>query len=117
MEKELVPFLEKLSEKLGTTAEHLWQILIKQAPIDGMIDILSFISSIAVSIILYFVHKYLEKIKLYDEYEYVGILMICGAIIMMLWFVISFIVALGSITAFLNPEYWAFNQILSRLGK
>jgi len=33
LEKELVPLLEKLSEKLGTTAEHLWQILIKQAPI------------------------------------------------------------------------------------
>lgn len=40
--------LEQLAVKLGTTVEHLWGVLIRQAPVSGLISILGYIAVIAV---------------------------------------------------------------------
>jgi hypothetical protein len=38
--KELTELLGKLADKLGTTVEKLWSVLLKQAPISGTVDLL-----------------------------------------------------------------------------
>lgn len=37
MNDKVLEALQTLAEKLGVTAEHLWGVLLKQAPIDGTI--------------------------------------------------------------------------------
>ncbi len=43
MDEQIEKLLRELAEKLGTTAEHLWGVLMRQAPISGVIGILVFV--------------------------------------------------------------------------
>lgn len=44
MNEKVLEALQALAIKLGTTADHLWGVLIKQAPIDGTIDLIACIA-------------------------------------------------------------------------
>ena len=48
--KELIPFLEQLAFKLGTTTEKIWVVLLKQAPISAMVDIVCWIFFLLIGI-------------------------------------------------------------------
>lgn len=39
-ETQIVDALRELAAKLGTTSEYLWQVLIRQAPISGVVNLL-----------------------------------------------------------------------------
>lgn len=40
MNEQTVKLVEQLAQKLGTTTEYLWNVLIKQAPISAAIDMI-----------------------------------------------------------------------------
>ena len=44
MEDKYLKLIEALAEKSGTTSEHLYGVLVKQAPITGVVDILQCIA-------------------------------------------------------------------------
>lgn len=37
MEEKTIKLIEQLAQKLGTTTEYLWAVLLKQAPIDATV--------------------------------------------------------------------------------
>lgn len=100
--------IRELSEKLGTTAEHLWGVMITQAPIYAFTNTFIIITLIVVT---GFVYKKLPKFDTDGD----GVLAIQ-------WIFFSFlvfgtfitIVELGPeiITGFLNPQFWALKQLL-----
>lgn len=126
MNEQTLKLIDSLSQKLGTTSEYLWGILIKQARIDSIIGIGYIILVAGIGYGLWNVHtKLLKKIPSQNEYEYssnsydkydtVPVIMIIVAII---WFVLAIIgfCYIGNVfTGFYNPEYWALDKILSSL--
>jgi len=120
--KELVPVLEKLAEKLGVTSGYLWDVLVKQAFIDGILSIMfAVLTSICVAV-LYKLHKKFSGkhpnsacCNWYEKLEYLGPAMFLPTTFIGVMVVVAIIGLFGAVTAFVNPEYWALHEILSVL--
>ena len=110
----MTKLLEQLAAKLGTTAEHLWGVLIRQARIEAVTDIM-FILFTIFGVYWYYrwVKSFYER-NPYDDFpEIVGL--IFGGVVSFISTIAS-IVCLFSIPAELfNPEYWALEKILNVL--
>ena len=112
--EELTGVLEQLAIKLGTTTEYLWNVLISQARISAITDLIYIILISIIGIIIYKVHKKLMKEEKYDYYE--EPLIAVMVIISLVWAIlfIAFFFSIGNIiNGFLNPEYWALKEVLS----
>lgn len=122
MDEKTLQAMTDLAEKLGTTAEYLWGVLLKQAPIAGAVDLLLTVAWVAAAVLwLSFVKRKTTEPPtrddgrpLYaewdDEAEFFGwVSAVCLALIagMNVSFSLESIVA-----ALFNPEYWALAQIL-----
>jgi len=101
--------LQALASKLGVTAEYLWGVLLKQAPISAALDF-AFIAFVALLwCVIYRFRKHLDDFNV--------ILFFFGVIIMVVLTVLAVIIVFVAPTALLNPEYWALKQVLSAINK
>jgi hypothetical protein len=107
--------LVALSEKLGTTTEYLWTILVHQARYD---IITSVIQMIIMFLIVYWTIKLHIKFYKSDAYykdSVVFAMIFAGglSIIMIIFFLNGFN---ELVSAIFNPEFWALNRILHILN-
>lgn len=122
--------LRELAAKLGTTVEHLWMVLVRQALISGIVDLLV---TIVIFIFLvwafrFLYHKttpvdtgkvetYSEK-KIYDDPDWTEegkfFAWLVYGILVLVWGCIILSSASLTIASFFNPEYWALHAILNR---
>jgi hypothetical protein len=123
MDQNTLQALTALAEKLGTTAEYLWGVLLRQAPITGATDLLVMVAWItAVVGWARFVRRNTASPAPTVEDRYPRAAWDDDAVVCLAWFsvvVIAVIAALfiGSslsitVAALVNPEYWALRQIL-----
>lgn len=117
MDEKYAQLLETLATKLGTTAEHLWGVLVRQAPISGATNlVLCIIGALLLWKLITFVnHKTINRDAdwYYERHP--------------AWFgvgVVAFAVSIGILVsipkivyAFANPEYWALKQLLSMVPR
>lgn len=124
MNENTAKLLEQLANKMGTTSEYLWKILLRQAPIDATITLIQYMVLIIVGIVIYKVHQRLSKpIKTseystynsYDESDAYGIMMIFGSFGYLIIVVVAFFSIGSVINGYFNPEYWALDQLLSAI--
>jgi hypothetical protein len=109
--------INELADKLGTTAEYLWGVLIKQAPIDGTVSLLIVLLLSAMS---YWGFKFVCKKTTPQgdntdaEWKNEGCFFawFTWVLFTMMTVIITFSSASSIITAFINPEYWALNKLL-----
>lgn len=111
MTPQIEQLITELSAKLGTTAEHLWGVLIKQAPIEAAVSLGIILSVWGLTVLLsFFTWRAYDKGN--GDTEMFCFLLIVSVIMG----IISFFVTGASInevfSGFLNPEYWAFKQII-----
>jgi hypothetical protein len=111
MDDKTLQALTTLAAKLGTTAEYLWGVLLKQAPISGVVGLLA---DAALLYAVYFAWTRLLKVEFtgYDSDIKKG-----GAYLgLFIGSALCLVAALGNlpieVAALLNPEYWALRQIL-----
>ena len=125
--KELIPFLEQLASKLGTTVEKLWTVLLRQAPISGTINLVLCVCLVLVAVKCFrFVNRKTTVPAKTKEDQYpnaqweeegaVGAWVGIGLLFLVIGLIIIFSVQ-NIATAFLNPEYWALEKILSTFKK
>lgn len=116
MNKETTELLEKLAEKLGTTAEHLWSVLVKQAPWSGTFHI------IGCCVVILFLLKALKKATNYKpvaDYQDEEMIFVFKSIGVGILFLITLLAIYNAcaefpmnLAGFTNPEFWALKQIL-----
>lgn len=119
MNSETNQMLEKLANKLGTTTEYLWGILVSQAKIDAITTIFQYLIIAIFGIVLYKLNKRFriekDNYTTYEKHDYIGFIMAsCFGI----WCILSFIAFLSignTVNGLLNPEYWALNEILESI--
>ena len=117
MDEKYVQLLETLALKLGTTAEHLWSVLVRQAPISGATNLVLCIIAVLIlwNLIKFVNHKTSNRDAdwYYDRHPAwfgIGILMFSASI--------GISVSIPQIVyAFANPEYWALKQLLSMVPR
>jgi len=123
MDENTLQALTALANKLGTTTEYLWSVLLKQAPITGLIDLGVMIGLVVMTYGWFrFVQRKTTTPPATEEDRYpraawteeVGIAFAWASV--GLWVLIDiFVIACAlatTIAALFNPEYWALMQIL-----
>lgn len=124
MDDKTAQLLEKLAAKLGTTTEYLWGVLVKQSAFSATIDLIYFISSIILGIVIFTYHrKFSKKIEegryadtMYDKHDgNIIIPMIIFTIIFLVLFIYGICSIPNIINGFFNPEYWALKEILNSI--
>jgi 4-hydroxybenzoate polyprenyltransferase len=120
MDSTTATLLRELATKLGTTSEYLWRVLLKQAFISGISDIIYYIALTIATIYLFWLHKKFsveneKKQSLYYKKEWIILPMGAAGFIL----IIALLCAIGNIpdtiAALVNPEYWALDQILHKV--
>lgn len=122
MDDKTTALIERLAEKLGTTAVQLWDVLLHQALISGTIDLVISIIMVLIAIgVVRFVKGKTTKPKEgpFKQAEWRGE----GAALA--WFgTVIYLILTGGVllglmrrvvVAFLNPDYWALSHILNSL--
>ena len=119
MNEQTTKLIEQLAQKLGTTAEYLWNALLKQAQISATIDLVYLVIVTIMGIGLYKLHKYCAKEtgeykeSIYkDKGEIVTPAMVILAIVWVIFFVACFFSIGNIINGFFNPEYWVLKEVL-----
>ena len=114
MTDQIMEVLRVLAEKFGTTTEFLWGIMVKQAYVVGITQIISF--AIA-GLFVFAWNRYAWSVSFPEEDhggdKAFGIMMVrlFGAVGACMW-CMGFLFGLTDIaTAFVNPEYWALKQV------
>lgn len=117
MNDQTAALLQQLANKLGTTSEYLWGVLVRQAPIQAWIMAFEYGMTLLAIIVLWRVRKplgaWLKKSMDDDAGPAVFIGSVVFVIVASIWLVACVFCFEDMITAFLNPEYWALNKVLS----
>lgn len=108
MNDQTAQLLKDLASQMGTTAEYLWGVLVRQAPISGTIDLIITAVIFLVGIPLIYGLKKASAER--EDSEGVWFIGMCIWGIILIIFIVNLPSAL---TAIMNPEYWALNKILS----
>lgn len=112
MNEELTKILDTLAARFGTTATHLWEVMIRQAVTEATAKALLAVVSIAVTVAV--IRKTIHAIAAHgpdDNRSFPWILLTMGcAAFTFLPTALNF---MDIVTGFMNPEFWALQQILN----
>jgi len=112
MNPETAAILNALAEKLGTTTDYIWGILIKEAFFFNGINVVIAIILLSASIFLFKRSSDIYSVSRSCHTEYTKD--ICLFILVVMSFT-SFVVIPCSIKNMLHPEYWALKEITQLL--
>ena len=112
--EQLTPLLEKLANKLGTTTEHLWKVLLQQVNVEMVLRQLWMsiwlwggIGLIALAIIM------IIMIIKYDGEEIIALPFLIIVVAIVSGSIGYYINYSKLLTLQNNPEYWALHEVLS----
>lgn len=117
MDSNTAALVRELAEKFGTTSERLFEILIRQALISGITDV---IVILVWSFILYAFYRVIKRKTAISENKISSEWNTDIAVVAwVLWGFITFITAIivgvsmsSIVAAISHPEYWAIQQLL-----
>ena len=137
MNENTEKLIRELAEKLGTTSEKLYGVLVQQAPIEAFTSLFVLIFLIVCFILIFkFIENKTKKKPVFDkngkpvenydgehclksEWESDDLLPFMTYSILTILFVFICLQAVDAFqicaTAFMNPQYWALKQILNLL--
>lgn len=123
MNEQTTKLIEQLAQKLGTTTEYLWSVLLKQAPIEATVTLFQTLCVMLFGLALWKIHKRLLKKESEDKYSETGYEkyeesaigpMIIATIVFAILFIICFCCVGDIVNGYFNPEYWALERILHK---
>lgn len=101
--------IEQLADKLGTTAERLFGVLVNQAPINSKSNLIMYVIGL---ILAYFAFKNAERLRKKPQHEFEPIMILSYLFCFSIFLLIAMSLR-STIFGFTSPEYWALKQILN----
>ena len=123
MDEQTNALLRDLAAKLGTTIEHLWIVLLNQAKVELIKDVVTIIFSVLFIAFTIIRHIRLQKKDGYtDKSDHYGmgkdsvvLPMIIAAILSVVFIIMTIICIMDVIDISFNPEYWALKEVTHAL--
>lgn len=122
MDEKYRQLIEAIAEKLGTTAEHLWGVTVRQAPISGAVDL---VLCIAIAAVTWWWFSLVKSKTMtppetetdrYPRAEWQNEGAFLAWLVALIFVVMAMVCIIGSaqgiVAAFANPEYWALKQLV-----
>ena len=105
-------YLDKIAQKIGTTAEQLWPVLIRQQYVDAVVSAVCLLALLFITgvVLRYALKQWGEDGRIYKDntdelWGWVLIFLGCLLITALIYFLISF-------PDIFNPEYWALKDLM-----
>ena len=111
MQDEILQRLDALAAQLGVAGEYLWEVLVYQAKLSGVTNLIL----TPFMVMAAYVGWRLAKFGTEDDDFFM--LMPLGGIVCIIGVVMAPILLTTGIKELLNPEYYALQKILMTLGK
>jgi formate hydrogenlyase subunit 3/multisubunit Na+/H+ antiporter MnhD subunit len=113
MTEELGRKLAELAARLGTTVEHLWSVLIRQAYIDGISSLITVLITVAFGLGLIFLFQYVRNKhkEALEKYVPTGLEFVVLGMVLVVVAGIAGNNLYWVISDFFNPEYYALRQL------
>jgi hypothetical protein len=109
---KVAELLKDLAVKLGTTAEHLWPLLVLKTRVDWVAEMIAALFTALLSVTaLRWILKRMDADKSYD-YEVPGTIIITVSSVFLLLSLVSIIVLLSQMSEFLLPEPATVERLL-----
>ena len=115
--------LEALGKKLGTTGEYLWGVLLRQAAIFGwMMAGFYLLAAIGSPLLLIKTYRFWQRtaIQARQNHEFTPdfpIALFTGSLMLVSSFMFFLLIEINStLAALFNPEFWAFQEVLSLIN-
>ena len=122
MNEQVLALLTQLAEKLGTTVEHLWSVLVKQAFISTTVNLLIYSLLLILGFVLSRTHKKFcgampkyQETTYYHKYGAYSVLMVVAFVVWAIIIIVFTLCLPEILSGYFNPEYWALSEILSAL--
>jgi len=117
MDNQVTKLLQSMADKLGTTVIYLWHVLVHQAFINGIGNLIEYVFVSLFGIVLFKLHvRFSKDYGVYYELdEFASIPMTLCAIVFFILFITCLFSINDTINSFFNPEYWALNHILKSI--
>ena len=116
MNEATAKLIEELAAKLGTTAEHLWGVLVRQAPISATVSASLTLAWVIVLVCCWrFAVRSMKRANedsILHEDEVMAVVFIALILMSIATAVVITIGSAGCVSAFANPEYWALKQVM-----
>lgn len=108
MKESTEQLIRELAEKLGTTVEHLWGVLVKQAQISAITDsIFLLVSGAALALSLFFL------VKTESDDENIIFPWAMATVFGGIFWTLKICFGINEIiSGFYNPEFWALQQLI-----
>lgn len=129
MDHNTLQALTALANKLGTTADQLWAVLLAQAPIDAAISVVQALICIGVTagwLLLVYRKTRMHEVAgssgryTYADTEWTGeaafFAWVAGFVLLVFSLVTASYAIRQATVAVLNPNYWALTQVLKALN-
>jgi hypothetical protein len=109
MNEETTKLIQILSSRLGKDTDHIWNILLHSARVDGAVTLFQIICIAAGGFYLYKLHKtFLEKG--YKDHQ--EVIMLISAFLFVIFAIISFLSIEDLINGLFFPQNWALDRLL-----
>lgn len=111
--EELLKRIDMLAQKMGTTIDHLWQVLVRQAYVEGYFAIFWIILEVfLVTIAVRYIGKSIDLDKKGNCSGSRGLASVVLAVLTII-FLLTACYQCSDISYLFNPEYYALNQFKS----
>ena len=102
-QQQIIAMLKTLADKLGTTADYLWSVMVHQAIVEAYTNIaILAVAWFALGVLVLIVRKNIK-----DDDWITVVVFGCAILGMLSAFILS-----RRIPMIINPEFWALNEIL-----
>ena len=112
IQQQVIDTLQVLADKLGTTAEFLWEVLLIQAKVEAVVAIMVVLISgtmLALSLKLAYRNRDFNDDSKFPPF-FLGLLLTIGTASALIYNLLILP------TLLINPEYWALQEVLKKLG-
>lgn len=113
MNGKTIELINQMADKLGTTAEHLWGVLVKQAVVGAYAHMITWaFFGILCAATLALTQKRARRDFAEDEISASSVIFCVGVLATGIWLLVVSTNLSWIITRLANPEYWALDRIL-----
>lgn len=119
MKEELLKRLDALAAKLGVASEHIWQVLVKQAGVAAVENLIGILIGVAVMILgpwLFQKGRTTPKVN-GDSTDLAVAQMVIGVVCLAVSVVVTIACVVSLPTLVMNPEYFALQKVMEWLGR
>lgn len=103
--------IRDIATQLGTTSNHLWEVMVRQAPIQSITNLLIQIAWFFLAIFLVWISRYLED----DEMPWQILARALGSALALIMIIVIGVEASWLPAALFNPEYYALHDLFQHL--